>query len=70
MVMEKYHLAYQELSLKELYLVMKISLGEQTSNDLVDAKLNEIIIYIGQKDQLLRGKVYVEANYGQSYLKT
>ena len=46
MAMEKYHLEDQELSLEELYLAMEISFGEQASNDLLEAKLNEEIIYI------------------------
>ena len=41
LIIEKYYLEDQELSLEELYLAMEISLGEQASNDLVKAKLNE-----------------------------
>ena len=46
MAMGKYHLKDQVLSLEELYLAIKISLGERASNDLWETKLNEEMIYI------------------------
>ena len=46
MVMEKYHLKDQKLFSEKQYLAMEIFLREQASNDLVNAKLNEEVIYI------------------------
>ena len=51
MVMGKYYFEDRELSLEEPYLAMEISLREQASIDLVEAKLNEEIIHIWQEDQ-------------------
>ena len=51
-IMEKYHLKDQGLSLEKLYLARKICFRKQASYDYIECKSKSMHIYIWQKDSI------------------